>query len=65
MKASPNGTTKPRTPLFATQRQIVELSRDFLPPSQSLPRPAPSIRRRLHKNSTAEAPEKLQEAGVT
>src|SRR5437879_10717589 len=37
LKASPR-TTKPTTPFSRTSVQIVELSRDFIPPSKSLPR---------------------------
>src|SRR5712691_13318283 len=37
LKASPR-TMKPTTPFSRTSVQIVELSRDFMPPSKSLPR---------------------------
>src|SRR5229473_4437354 len=37
LKASPR-TMKPTTPFSRTSAQIVELSRDFIPPSKSLPR---------------------------
>src|SRR5258708_31288556 len=37
LKASPR-TAKPTTPFSRTSVQIVELSRDFMPPSKSLPR---------------------------
>src|SRR6266852_4275988 len=37
LNASPR-TTKPTTPFSRTSVQIVELSRDFMPPSKSLPR---------------------------
>src|SRR6266852_1805781 len=37
LKASPR-TTKPTTPFSRTSVQIVELSRDFIPPSKSFPR---------------------------
>src|SRR2546421_11729055 len=37
LKASPR-TMKPTTPFSRTRVQIVELNRDFMPPSKSLPR---------------------------